>query len=205
MNLLHSALRLITWHRRAVAALLAGLGVLSLVHALGPQPTPTRPVVMTAHEIPGGQRLTDADLAVVQVPHALVPEAAMSDPADAIGHTLTATTPRGIPITDRALVGQAAIAPGRVLSPIRFADADLARILRVGHHIDIVAAGPDAGAEAVVAHRVRVVAMPNDDSTETFASTGDGLLVLVEVTTEQATALAQISGRTILTPVVLDG
>lgn len=201
MRILHR----LSHHRRALAAVAAALGVLTLIQALTPSPDPTTPVVVAAREIPGGQELAADDVAVVAMPAGLVPDAAVSDPAAVTGQVLTATTPRGVAITDRALLTPHALDPGRVLAPVRFADADLVQVVRPGDHIDIVAAGPDIGADAVVASDVRVVSLPRgDDDGGVLRSSGssDGILVLVEATKEQAAALAQITSRAVLTPVL---
>lgn len=195
--------RVLRQHRRTVAAALAALGVLAIVQSLSPEPEPTAPVVVAAGRLTGGHRLAEGDLAIVDLPVALVPDAAVADPADLFGQTLTATTSRGAPVTTVAVLGPDTLAPDRALAPVRFADPDLARVIEVGDRIDIVAAGADVGPSAVIVADVRVVTIPQADEGAGFGGgTGDGLLILVEVTPEDAAALAQISGQAVLSPVL---
>lgn len=186
-----------------MAAVATAIGVLTLVQALTPPEPPTTPVVVASRDVPGGTEVTADDLAVVQVPNELVPDAALADPSDATGRVLTATTPRGVPVTLPALLTPHALSPGRALAPVRFADSGLVQVLRVGDRIDIVAAGPDVGEDAVVASDVRVVTIPTPEGSSGLGGgSGQGVLVLVEVTTQQASMLAQMTSRAALHPVV---
>ena len=199
-----SLLRRLGHHRRTLAAVATALGVLTLVQALTPAPPVTAPVVVAASDLTGGKTLAESDLAVVDMPTEFVPDAAAADPAALTGKILTATTPRGAPVTDRSVLTPRTLAPGRSVAPVRFADADLVQVIRAGDRIDIIAAGPDVGPDAIVAEDVRVVTIPDAEADTGFgsASSTQGVLVLVEVHPEEAAALAQITSRAVLSPLL---
>lgn len=199
-----SLLRRLGHHRRTLAAVATALGVLALVQALTPAPPATTPVVVAATELTGGRTLTEPDLAVVDMPTEIAPDTAAADPAALTGQILTATTPRGVPVTDRSVLTPHTLAPGRSIAPVRFADADLVQVIRAGDHIDIIAAGPDVGPDAVIAEDVRVVTIPDSEADTGFgsASSTQGVLVLVEVHPDEATALAQVTSRAVLSPLL---
>ena len=77
--------------------------------------------------------------------------------------------------------------PGRVAAPVRIADSGSVGLLRVGDRVDVLAADPQGGAEAVlVAEAAPVVALP-DAAESTLASGG---LVVLAVDDGTAAALA---------------
>lgn len=201
---LRSLLRRLGHHRRTLAAIATALGVLTLVQALTPAPPATTPVVVAAAELTGGRTLTEPDLTVVDMPIELVPDSASADPTTLTGQILTATTPRGVPVTSQSVLSPRALAPGRSVAPVRFADAGLVRVIRAGDRIDIIAAGPDIGPDAVVAEDVRVVTIPDAETDTGFgaASSTQGVLILVEASPDEATALVQVSSRAVLSPLL---
>jgi hypothetical protein len=89
--------------------------------------------------------------------------------------------------------------PGQVAAPIRVGDAGAVDLLRVGDLVDVVAADPQGGSEAVVvAERVPVVAVPDaDDST-----LAQGGLVVLAVSDDTARALATAAVAAYLSVVV---
>lgn len=194
----HLPQRLLVRHRRLVAALFAALSVLCLAAALRPAPEPGVPVVVAARDLPGGIVLTAADLAVVDVPARAAPASRLGDAAPVVGKVLAAAVDRGVAVTARSVVSEQLVAgtDGRVLAPVRFPDADLAVLLAPGIHVDVVAA--DDGTAEVVARKARVVALPQPSADGgMFGQAGGqrGLLVILEVTPTEASALAQAAAR----------
>ena len=131
------------------------------------------------------------------------PEGALVAIEELVGQRLAAPVAEGQILTPLALVAAGAdVTRGRVVAPLRLADADLAALLRAGDLVDVIAAGDQAGeavsnTEArVVAQAVRVVTVPEpmDD-----AEAASGALVLLEVTPETARALAQAAVSASLT------
>ncbi len=102
-------------------------------------------MTVAAHDLESGTRALGGRpgrrrwLPVGTAPHGLEPRA--------VGRTLAAPIRRGEPVTDVRLVAPALTTgyPGRVALPVRIADADMVGLLRVGDHVDLVAADPRAG------------------------------------------------------------
>lgn len=159
--------RLLSWHRRLVAAVLAGLAVLAVLSALSPEPTPTSSVVTVARDLPAGTRLTAGDLRLVSLPAAFVPDGTLRSRSAAAGRLLAAPARRGEPLTDVRLLGPRlakTYGKGRVIAPVRIADAGALALVQVGSRVDVLAA--ETSAEQVydpartLVRAARVVALP---------------------------------------------
>jgi hypothetical protein len=124
---------------------------------------------------------------------------------------LAAPVRRGEPVTDVRLVAPGLLDgyPGLVAAPVRVADAGAVGLLRVGDHVDLLAAGPEGGDADLLVSHAPVIALPDDASTDAGLSggmsggIGGGGLVVVAVTTWEARALAQGAVTSVLS-VVLD-
>jgi Flp pilus assembly protein CpaB len=114
---------------------------------------------------------------------------------------------------------------GLVAMPVRFADVEAASLLSAGEYVDVLAATPSSGTAstpttssalaAVVASDVRIISAPiagagtnNGDHPDDVGSslesvTGDGALVVLATTPEQARALAQAEIAARLSAVVV--
>jgi len=188
-------IRLISWHRRKLAVLAAmGAAAAGITAATPPAPH-TVGVVVAARQLTGGQRLAAGDLSSRQLPPAALPDDAIVDPSAVIGRTLVAPVSRGSVLTNLSVIGDhPTVAHGNVIAPVRISDAAVIGLLRVGDRVDIVAADPESGGAAhVIAEQVRVVTIPHssDSGSSLAPDSGDPqTLVLVEVSTDQATALA---------------
>lgn len=191
---LRALARAVSWHRRKLAVLAAVAAVLLGVDAALPPDPPTAAVVRVTRPLDGGATLSAADLALVRVPLPLVPEGALPDVGVAVGRVLAAPVAQGQLLTGLDVASAArSVRPGMVVAPLRLADADLVALLHVGDPVDVVAADGDTRRAAVVAHDVRVVALPRPPDTSGLAGSADssdGALVLVEVDSRTATALA---------------
>ena len=188
-------IRTISWHRRKLAVVAAmGAAAAGITAATPPDP-PAVETVVAAHQLAGGRKLAADDLTKRALPKTAVPDHAVTDPDTVIGRTLVAPLSRGSVLTTLSVIGsRPAVADGTVIAPVRIADAAVIGLLRVGDRVDIVAADPESGGRArLIAHQVRVVTIPR------AAASGGGLdpgaddphtLVLVEVTVDEATALA---------------
>lgn len=192
-------------HRRLVAALLLGASAVAGLTALAPARPATTDVVVAAHDLPAGQLLRPADLAVAELPVGVRPDGTVASVAALDGRTVAAGLRRGEPVTDVRLVGPGLLVGtrGLVAAPVRMADADSVTLVRSGDVIDVYAAAGDAvlgdpsrtgGAASgsssrarLVADRARVLSVPPRD---TPATTADGALLLLAVTPETARTLA---------------
>ncbi|MDI2128764.1 hypothetical protein [Yinghuangia seranimata] len=186
-------------YRRPLAAAAAALAVGAGLLAARPPSPPTVPVLVAAHDLDTGAVPGPGDLRTARFAPADVPARALRHRSDTQGRALAAAVRRGEPITDVRLVGpQLRGLPGGVALPVRFADADAARLLRPGDRVDVLAgpvpdgassllgptARPGTAVARVVARDAVVLARP-----EGSPDRGGGLLIL-SVPAESATALA---------------
>ena len=173
--------------------------VLTGISAAAPNGPPKTTVVRSATALPGGARLSSADLHVEQVVAADAPEGATDDPAGLVGRTLAAPVARGQIMTDLAVTSaRDQTGRGRVLAPLRLADAEVVALLRAGDVVDVLAADAQSEQAYVAARAVRVVTVPQPPDQ---AGGGDaaGALVLVEVDQETARVLARAAVAATLT------
>jgi Flp pilus assembly protein CpaB len=164
--------------RRPLAAVCAAVAVLAGLHAARPGGPATVPVTVAARDLASGTLLTPHDLTVTRLPTGTAPRGLA---ADAVGRTLAAPVRRGEPVTDVRLVAPALTAgyPGRVAMPVRIADADMVTLLRVGDHVDLVAADPRSGTATYAAVDVPVVALPMPSDHDTGSAALSGRLLVV--------------------------
>ena len=180
--------RALARHRVLLAAGLAAGAVAAGLTAVLPPPESQVQVLTAARDLPAGAVLAPDDVVVALVPGVLLPAGALVGPADAVGRLIAGPVRRGETLTDVRLLGAGLLRqqPGSVAAPVRIGDADTLELLRVGDRIDILAADPQRGGDAVVvAEDVPVLAVPQRRRTDP-GLTGGGLLV---VAVSEATAL----------------
>ncbi len=214
------ARRVLLARRRLLAALVAGVAVLAGVRAATPPPPATEPVLVAARDLPPGVPLTAEDVEVRDVPSVLLPVGG-PDPPDAaavLGRTTTGPLAAGEPVSAGRLLGGSLLASttGRVVLPLRLADAGSAALLRPGDRVDLLAADLQGGAAgtaglagppgvaAPLAPQVDVVTVPaaGGDDLAAGAATGGALpgrLVVVAVDPADAGAVAQASAAGFVT------
>lgn len=200
--------RFVSWHRRAIATVLAFVAVFTVVRALTAPHSAGFPVVAVTTDVPGGSPLGPAQVTVRTVPADLVPGGAVTDPDQAVGRTPAAPLTAGTLLTETALVGpgMAGTAPGRVIVPARLADAGLAGVLGVGRTIDVMATDPGSGEVARVATAARVAAVPApDDGGILGGAAGDEALVLLEVSRAESLDLTRAAATSRLSVVLPHG
>lgn len=218
------AARALARHRRIVAAGCASLAVVIALSGLTPSRPPTVQVVAAARDLASGAVLKPDDVRWVTLPVTAEPAGAFTAMADVVGRPAAGPIRRGEPITDVRLVGGhlagagagTPLAPpgeGLVATPVRLADVQAAALLRVGEHVDVLAATASSGVTSaptlavVVATDARVVAAPSSsaDGQGALGSSADGggALVVLATTTEQARALAQAELTARLSAVVV--
>jgi Flp pilus assembly protein CpaB len=170
--------RTVLARRRPLAAACAGVAVLAAIHAARPQPVPTVPVRVAAHDLASGTVLAGDDLVTRRYPAAVAPVGSVSQ---AVGRTLAGPVRAGEPVTDVRLIAPSLVSgyPGRVALPVRVADADAVALLRVGDRVSLVAADPRRGTASYVAVDVPVLALPSPDSEAPEAARLPGRLVVV--------------------------
>lgn len=189
--------RAVSWHRRKLALLAVLAAVLTGLAAAAPEGPPTLTVVRARVPLDGGTRLGPDDLEIAQIVAADAPDEVVADPEPLVGRTLAAPVARGQVLTERAVVSARA-SPGRVLAPLRLADAEAAVLLRAGDVVDVLAADPQAEQAFVAGRSVRVVTVPAPTDPSAGADPA-GALVLVEVDPETARVLARAAVSATLT------
>ncbi|MGQ0574138.1 MAG: SAF domain-containing protein [Pseudonocardia sp.] len=173
--------------RRTGAGLLAAL---ALVLALAPR-APGMAVLVAAHDLVPGARLTGADVVTREMPAEHVPAGALREQASADGRVLAGAARAGEVLTDVRLAGPELAArlhgsPGAAAVPVRLADADVAALLVPGSRVDVVTIGAAADEPVVLAEGAAVLAvLPPGDGPG-----ARGRLVLVAMSQALATRVA---------------
>jgi Flp pilus assembly protein CpaB len=215
--------------RRLLAAGCAALAVAITLSGLKPSKPATVRVIAATHDLAAGAILTPDDVGWLALPAGAKPTAALVAISDAVGHATSGPIRRGEPITDVRLDGGSAgsagepLAPpgdGLVATPVRLADVQAAALLRVGEHVDVLAATPSSGltsatappsvtasvTASVVASDVRVLFTPHPPTgaaAEPYPGANDGALVIFATSAEEARALAQAELTSRLSAVVV--
>jgi Flp pilus assembly protein CpaB len=193
--------RTVLARRRPLAAGCAAIAVLAGVHAARPSPDPTVAVPVAAHDLLTGTLLGPDDIVVRHLPAGAAPHGVATR---AVGRTLAAPMREGEPVTDVRLVAPALVAayPGRVALPVRIADADAVGLLRVGDHIDLVAADPRAGTASSVAVDVTVLALPAPAEQNVGSSGLTGRLIVVAALPAEVDRIAGAAATDLLSVVI---
>ena len=184
--------------RRPLAAVCLALAVVTGVQAARPAPPATVAVTVAARDLVSGTVLGADDLVIRHYPAAVAPAGSA---AGAVGRTLAGPVRAGEPVTDVRLVSPALGAgyPGRVLMPVRIADAAVVALVRVGDQVDVVAADPRRGDAGAVAVDVPIVALPGAEADgSTGAGPLSGRLVVVAVFPEDVDHIAGASATDLL-------
>lgn len=190
VQFLESFRRAFRWHRRTVAALLVAVAVLAGLNALTAGSPDGVPVVVAARTIAGGQQVAGTDLVVVRVPAATLPDGAATDPAEVVGRTVVVDVPARAVLTPSVLLDSAGRArAGALALPVRFGESAAVALLRVGTRVDVLGPADGGSGYGVVAADVRVLALPAAGSGGLIDG-GDAPLVLLEVSSAQASAVA---------------
>ena len=195
--------RFVLARRRLLAAVAAAVGVLALLQATSTPPPPHTPVLTAAHDLPAGTVVGADDLTSTPFDPGTVPTGVLADAREAIGRTTAGPVRRGEAVTDVRLVTRSLLTghPDLVAVPVRIGDPGVARLLRTGDRIDLVAADPQGERAAeTVARDVVVLALPRTSTQAPGALTG--ALVLVGVPDWDATDLAQAAVSAFLSVVL---
>jgi Flp pilus assembly protein CpaB len=172
------------------------LAALSMVFALSAlaRPVPaTVPMLIAAEALGPGAVPRPDQLSVRRIAEADRPPGALTSAAQVSGRPLLVARRPGTPIVADDLMSAGLLAgygAGTRAVPVRVADAGSLRLLRIGDHVDVLAAPtvPDQGAEigsaTTVASDVPVLALPDSDQA------GQGGLLVVAGGADVARRLA---------------
>lgn len=184
-KLLDPLRRALRWHRRLLAAGLAGLAIYFALAAITERDD-TSQVVVAARPIEGGGTLAAGDLTTLELPRAAVPEGALTELDQAIGEAVIARVPARAVLTASSLASsERLVAPGRVALPITLADSAPLSLVRPGDRIELLGPG-DSGAVEVLVSGARVIAIPQLDA---GLLGGDAPVILVDVARAEAARL----------------
>ncbi|MDR1079101.1 MAG: SAF domain-containing protein [Propionibacteriaceae bacterium] len=188
-----SLTRILIGRRRLVAtgAAIACVFCLAVIASGRDQPQTT--VLVVTGRIEAGRLLTAADLTPVSAPADLVPDGALSDPAQAVDRLTAATLPRGAMVTADALVSSGGRTSGadRLILPLPIDQPDLIALVQPGDRITLLVTDGATGG-TTVARDVLVVMVPAGGSDDWLGSSGPDH-ILIDVSTETATLLASSS------------
>jgi Flp pilus assembly protein CpaB len=187
--------------RRAAAVLLAAAAMFLALRPAPPTlpPPAAVPVAVAAADLPAGTPLSGQHVAVARLPPGVVPRGVVPDAQALVGRVLAGAVRAGEPLTDARMVGPgltALLPAGQVAAPVRLADLAVARLVRAGDRVDVLAALPDAERAEVVAAGALVLSAPSGAGDE--ADPAAGLLVLA-VDPATAARLAVVSAAATLT------
>ncbi|WP_083801489.1 SAF domain-containing protein [Brevibacterium mcbrellneri] len=181
--------RLTHTQRRLLAAVCAGLATVTLVMVLLPRSHGDRIVVAHTRIDPG--TVITARLVTTRVfPPQLIPENAVTDPAQVVGTTSASSLDAGTPVTTTALLESAPanIPPGHVRVPISVSDPATTSVLRPGHRIQVYSSTSEEANSLVDDALVVSVTTANDQFT------GQTSVVTIAVSQEDAPKLAGNAG-----------
>lgn len=184
------------WHRRGLGIIACVVCFFATLSALSPDQPDSAPVVVATRALPAGTQLGADDLAVVLMPLAHLPDAAVSDPAEALGRTLVGPLTSGSVLTSANLLGSrdAELGADERLVPFRVPDAATVALLRVGDRISVVGSTVDGGV-VDLATDVRVAALPAPAESGSFGAGDSGALVVVACDSATAGRLAAASSQ----------
>lgn len=195
--------RTVLARRRVLAALAAAGAVAAGLQAATAPPPPLTGVLVAARDLPAGSVLAAGDLTRARFRPGSVPAGVVTRAGDVVGRTTAGPVRRGEPLTDVRLLSGRLLAgyPGTVAAPVRIGDPAAVALLRVGDHLDILAADPQGRDPAtVVAEHVPVIALPHPHATS--AADVPGGLVVVAVTETTALGLAEAGVSSFLSVVI---
>ncbi len=180
-------IRTISWHRRKIAAILAALGMFALLTHFSGTAEPLGHVVVVTRAVTAGAALSANDLSVSGVPLTLIPEEAITDPAEAVGRSASVSLTASTVLQPSLLVSGASPPQGRSLVPITVSDAQLREILSPGLRVALVSSMGDV--PGIVTDDAVIHTMPQVASSS-LVTTGQAALVLVEVPSALAPDIA---------------
>ncbi len=186
--------RLISWHRRGVAAVAVGVAVFAGLSALsGTESSDLVPVVVAARLVAPGTTVVPSDVKLARMPRAAVPDGVLTQVQEAVGKVTGSGIRPGQILTDLTLVGGAP-SDGSVVLSIHLDNPELASLAPPGTRVTLYAT---ASAQAVATH-VLVVAAPQVGSGNLLGGAASTVL-LVRVTSDEAGAITTAMSSSTLT------
>ncbi|AJT43007.1 hypothetical protein UM93_09145 [Psychromicrobium lacuslunae] len=202
------------------AALLLCAAAATAVNQLTPTNQFTARVIVAARDLPAGGKLRAEDLQLRMLPPAAIPQAALTDPAQATGQLLTGAVRSGQVLSDTSILGPGLLTgspPGSVAVPLHIADPQTISWLRPGQLVNVLLSSPDALGNyqpgKLLARGIPVLWLPSQQQDTTggllvgsanASDTAKGL-VLVTASAAQSTLLSGAASRGKLSLVLTAG
>lgn len=185
---------LIRWHRRGVAAVLAGVSVFAALSAVtGKDTSDLVSVVVASRLVAAGATVTDSDVTLARMPRQAVPDGALGQTSAAVGKVAGTGIRSGQILTDLTLVG-GATSDGTVVLSVTLDNPELAALAPPGTRVTLYAT---TSAQPVASH-VLVVAVPAAGGGNVLSGSSATVL-LVRVTAEEAGAITMAMSSSTLT------
>lgn len=188
-RILTSIASFVSWHRRVVGALLAAAAVLLTVQTLKSPEEPTVTVAVVTTDSPAGHTLSDADLALRDLPPDAVPSGALTELV--AGQSLAVPVTAGTVLQRGLLTSAMSAGPGRAIVPVTIHDERLRKLLRPGDEVTLIVTLPEGA--SVLTNDARIATLPAADtggSAISVASGRESELVLVDVPGDSAATVA---------------
>jgi len=187
-------INLIRWHRRGVAAVLAGVVVFAALSAVTAKDSSDLVTVVVASRlVAAGSTVTDSDVRLARMPPQAVPEGVITQAQDAVGKVAGTGIRAGQILTDLTLVGGTET-DGTVVLSVRLDNPELASLAPPGTRVTLYAT---TSAQPVASH-VLVVAVPTVSGGNVLSGSSATVL-LVGVTADEAGAITMAMSSSTLT------
>ncbi len=187
-------INLIRWHRRGVAAVLAGVSVFAALSAVtGKDSADLVTAVVTSRLVSAGSTVTDGDVKLARMPRRAVPDGVLTRTQEAVGKVAGTGLRSGQILTDLTLVG-GATTDGTVVLSVKLDNPELASLAPAGTRVTLYAT---TSAQPVASH-VLVVAVPAVSGGNLLGGTSATVL-LVRVTAAEAGAITMAMASSTLT------
>lgn len=187
-------LNLVRWHRRGLAAVLAGVVVFAGLSAVThTDAADLVTVVATTRLVAAGSTVIEDDVKLARMPSQAVPGGALTRAQDAIGKVAGTGIRPGQILTDLTLVG-GATSDGSVVLSVKLDNPELAALAPPGTRVTLFAT---TSAEPVASH-VLVVAIPVVENGGILSSAASKVL-LVRVTPDEAGRITRALSSSTLT------
>jgi flagella basal body P-ring formation protein FlgA len=187
-------INLIRWHRRGVAAVLAGVVVFAALSAVTAKDSSDLVTVVVASRLVApGSTVTVGDVKLARMPPQAVPDGVITQAQDAVGKVAGTGIRAGQILTDLTLVGGTET-DGTVVLSVRLDNPELASLAPPGTRVTLYAT---TSAQPVASH-VLVVAVPAVSSGNVLSGSSATVL-LVRVTSDQAGAITMAMSSSTLT------
>lgn len=189
VQLLPRLVSFVRWHRRLIAALLAGLVVAGIVQVASAPPPAGEPVVALAQAVEPGEAISADVLTTVLLPKEAITDSTLTSPDEARGAQAAVGLKPGQVLTRELLLHGGMAAEGKSLVPIAVERPEIRALLSPGAMVQLVVALGDAPEVVCTA---RIATLPAEAGNTMASARSGNAMVVVEVPTEVAPTVATL-------------